>query len=509
MAAGEQAEGGTAPRISSGTSPLDQVLQGGWLRGGVYIVAGPPGTGKTTLGNQFAFAAAERGESAVYITLMAETHARMMLHLRTLAFFQPGQVGERVYYVSGTTVLKEEGLQGLLELMRRTVRERGARVLVIDGFTLVRERAESVLAQREFLHALGVLCGLTDCTALLLSTEVNKAADVEYAMVDGILALSAELHGLKATRGLEVIKFRGSGHLAGKHTFLIDEGGVRVYPRWEALHRQNPKAAPDPDTRLTFGIPRLDAMCLGGLVRRSSTLLFGSPGCGKTLLGLHFLAEGARRGEPALYFGFSENAPQLVRKGQSVGLLLAPLVEGGLLRIETRAPVETLPDAIAQEVMGMVRAHGSRRLFIDGLEPLVREALDPERATRFISAFLNALRDSDVTVVVTQQGNVLFGPELRPSIPGSEAVCDNILFLRYIERNGRLHRLLSILKMRDSDNDPSLREMVISSQGVEIREGFGALEATMSGQPHQGKKPRKRPSPPARKRGGRRPGGRR
>ncbi len=488
------------PRISTGTPYLDQILAGGWLRGGTYIVTGPPGTGKTTLANQFCFSVAERGECALFVTLLAETHARMMLHLRSLEFFRPDFVGTRVFYLSGTPVLKEKGPHGLLELLMRTVREKHIKVLVIDGFTLVREHAPSVLAQREFLQGLSVLCGLTDCTALLLSTEMNKAVDVEYAMVDGILALSAELLGLKAIRGLEVIKFRGSNNIPGRHTFLINERGLSIYPRWEAVYRKTPGVIPDSSVRLRFGVPSVDAMCQGGVVSYSSTLLLGSPGCGKTLLGLHFLAEGARNGEPGLYFGFAESGETLLRKTKSVGLDLEPYVERGLIRLESRAPVETLPDAMVQELMGMVSQHDYRRVFIDGLEPFAKEVIDPERTTRFLSALLNALRDKHITSIITEQTNTLFGPDLHSPIKGAEAIFDNLVFLRFVELNGRLRRLLSILKMRDSDNDPFLREFVISSKGLQVQEAYAALQGMLTGLPthrqHSAHEPPVPPEPP-------------
>ncbi|QRN96463.1 AAA family ATPase [Archangium violaceum] len=458
------------PRISSGTSYLDQILAGGWLCGGIYIVAGPPGAGKTMLGNQFCFSAADRGEAALYVTLLTETHSRMMLHLRSLAFFRSEYVGTRIYYLSGSVTLKDSGLSGLMELLTRTVREKRIKALVLDGFTLLHTYAKSPLELREFLQGLSVLCELTGCTTLLLSTEVNKAMDVEYAMVDGILALSAELLGLKAIRGLEVIKFRGSNNIPGKHTFLIDERGVNVYPRWEAVFRATPKAVPDSSVRLRLGIPSVDAMCQGGLITHSSTLLLGSPGAGKTILGLSFLAEGAARGERGLYFGFAESAETLIRKMKSVGLDLAPHVERGLLRLEVRAPVETLPDAMVQELMEHVSRHEYKRLFIDGLEPFSKESIDPERTPRFMSALLNALRAHHLTTLVTEQLHTLFGPDLRSPIQGAEATFDNVILLRLVELDGRLRRLLSILKMRDSDNDPFLREFVISDHGLQVRE---------------------------------------
>jgi circadian clock protein KaiC len=478
-----------APRISSGTPHLDAILAGGWLQGGVYILAGPPGAGKTTLGNQFCFSMAERGENTLYITLLAETHSRMMLHLGSMAFFRPEWVGSRVYYLSGTTPLNEEGPKGLMEMISRTVRERRIKALVLDGLSLVRERAESPNAMREFLHSLSVLCGLMDCTALLLSTEVNKATDVEYAMADGIIALSAELIGLKATRGLEVIKFRGSNNLPGRHTFLISEQGFLVYPRWEALHRKVSERVPDPDVRLHFGIPSLDAMCGGGLVFLSTTIVLGSPGSGKTLLGLHFLAEGTRRGEKGLYFGFAETGNELIRKCQSVGLDLAPLAQEGLLRLESRAPVETLPDAMAQELLQLVEQHGYQRVFLDGLEPFAKEAIDPERTTRFLTSLLNALRDRGVTTLITAQTNTLFGPELHSPIKGSEAICDNILFVRFAEMHGQLKRMLLVMKMRDSVNDPFLREFVITSHGVEVGDSFASIEGMLTGQPRHWDRP--------------------
>jgi circadian clock protein KaiC len=476
------------PRLPSSTPYLDQVLCGGWLQGGLYILAGSPGTGKTTLANQMCHHLAEAGVSSVYVSLLTETYARMLLHLRTLRFFHQEYVGTRIHYVSGASALKEGSAHALLELLFETVREKGARLLVIDGFPVVREQVRSQVAMREFLQALSVKAGLHGCTTFLLSTEPGTGMDVEHVMADGILALYAERVGLKATRELEMLKFRGSNHLAGRHNFSINENGVLVFPRYEVLNTRLSEKVADPDQRSRWGIPGLDEMCGGGLVTLSSTVIVGEPGSGKTLLGLHFLAEGARQGERGLYFGFSEGGLQLLRKATCVGLPLEALVASGTVRLESRAPVETLPDALAQEVVELVDAQHFRRLFLDGLGPIAREAIDPRRLPRFFSAFLSSLRDRGVTVLLAQQADGPLTTERRPSVEGVDVLCDNLLVLRFFERDGGLHRLLSVRKMRDSGNDSSQRELSISPQGVEVGPAYRAMETLLTRGP--GKPPR-------------------
>jgi circadian clock protein KaiC len=88
-------------RVSSGVPGLDTILNGGFLQGGIYLIMGAPGTGKTILSNQICSHHVAGGERALYVTLLAESHARMLAHLRTLSFFDSSVVADGLCWLSG------------------------------------------------------------------------------------------------------------------------------------------------------------------------------------------------------------------------------------------------------------------------------------------------------------------------------------------------------------------------------------------------------------------------
>ncbi|HZH78608.1 MAG TPA: ATPase domain-containing protein, partial [Archangium sp.] len=203
-------------RVPSGSAGLDTVLNGGWMHGGTYMVTGAPGTGKTILGNQLCFSHVANGGRAVFVTMLSESHGRMMTHLRQMDFFQREVIGQKLHYVSGYATLKAEGLDGLARLLYRAVREHQATVLVVDGLVAAQESAGSVLAFREFLHGLGVHNALAGCTTLVLTNQQENVADPQFAMVDGLLVLEIQSRGLRVVRTVEVTKLRGEAQLLGR-----------------------------------------------------------------------------------------------------------------------------------------------------------------------------------------------------------------------------------------------------------------------------------------------------
>jgi circadian clock protein KaiC len=255
------------PRVSTGIEGLDKVLHGGLLQGGTYIVVGMPGAGKTILGNQFCYHHVKQGGRVVYVTLLAETHSRMLAHLREMDFFSAEPLATALQYVSAYRTLVKEGLSGLLETLRKLIRDHRASLLVIDGLVSASHSAAgNELAFKEFIHELNTLVGVMGCTTLLL-TNGHGPDDVhpEHTMVDGLIELKDALLGVRSVRHLNVRKFRGSAHLRGEHTFVITQRGLTVYPRLEAQLGENATVPQEQPGQVPLGVPELDRMLAGGL----------------------------------------------------------------------------------------------------------------------------------------------------------------------------------------------------------------------------------------------------
>ena len=293
------------------------MLRTGFLRGGVYIVEGNPGAGKTILGNQVSFAHVAGGGRVVYLTLVAESHARMLGHMRSMTFENPTVIGDALYYLSGFSALLSGGLDGLLNLARETVQDHRATLLVLDGLATVQEMAGTPLAMRNFIQRFQLFLETAGCTALLLMRPEEATQTPIHTMVDGVVNLRDEMTQGYPTRYLSVQKFRGSGYLRGDHTYDITEAGITIYPRTEALYTAPQQIAGREREAMTFGASHLDAMIRGNLLSGSTTILYGAAGTGKTLLGMQFLHEGVRREQPGLYFGFYEQTAPSAHLGGS------------------------------------------------------------------------------------------------------------------------------------------------------------------------------------------------
>jgi circadian clock protein KaiC len=469
-------------RVPSGVPGLDTILRSGFPKGGIHILQGRPGTGKTTLANQVCYYHAAAGGLALYVTLLAESHARMLLHLGTMSFFDASHLPEQVSYISGLGVLDGEGLPGLVALLRREIAARKATVMVLDGLVAAEDRAASDTEFKKFIQELQAQAALHGCTVFLLTTAKGQAIPPEHTMVDGIIELTDVRFGSRTERGLFVNKLRGSDYLPGRHPFRITPEGLVVYPRVEAAFRQSTQPDETRPGRLSTGVDGLDAMLGGGGVPEATvTGLLGASGIGKTTLGLHFVGASSAA-EPGLFFGFYETPPRLLQQAGHIGLDLEGAVDRGEVEILWQPQGESLQDGLAHQLLDAVGRRGVRRLFLDGLGGFIEASVEPGRMSRFFSVLANELRARGVTTLYTMETRDLIGPGIEMPITGLSSIVENLIALRFLEYHARARRLMSVVKVRGSGFDPGLREFVITDgRGIALAGAFEGAEELLSG----------------------------
>ncbi|MFK0309752.1 ATPase domain-containing protein [Pseudomonas sp. NPDC090233] len=469
-------------RLLTGIEGLDALLRGGLIAGASYIVQGPPGAGKTILANQLAYGHVRSGGRVLVATLLSESHERLFQYLATLDFFDPALIGDQIQFVSAFDTLEQEGLDAVVKLLRQEIVRQQASLLIVDGVLNARVRAETTLDTKKFVSELQGHAAFAGCTVLLLTSARLDEGSPEHTMVDGVIELGEQLVGSRAVRHVQLRKTRGSGSLSGRHECLIDEAGMHVYPRIESLYSHPSQFGSATLSRVTTGVPALDEMLGGGLTAGSVSLLMGPSGIGKTSLGLAFLGA-ATCDAPALHFGFYETPARLRLKAASLGYDFTELERQGALQLCWQPTTEGLLDQVGARLLESVEQQGSKRVLIDSLGAFSRLAVDPARLNAFFRALAGELRARDVSVMLTWEMRDLFGSEITAPAPDLSSIVDNLMLMRFVELESQLRRMLSILKVRDSQHDPALHELLIDSQGISLCKAFKGACGVLSGTP--------------------------
>lgn len=498
--------------ISSGNSQFDQILGGGIPQSSLLMLIGAPGTGKTTLALQLCFKwqhqltnTPVRGTTrAIYFSLLSESHDKLISHAGQFSFFDAVELNKTVKFYSLSSQL-DKGSKETLNFIVKTIREEKAGLVVIDGFSALAEIFNNRSITRQFLFTLSSQLTILGATALVSIERSVVTGDIsggDLTVADGVISLNSRIDGAGEYFAMQVIKLRGMKRLLGLHSYAITEQGLEFFPRLEALVKNGltlkgktlnarlltpnnePKnlkgSLPQPNSttgeaRKTFGLPELERMLGGGLPAYSSTLVAGSVGVGKTLLGIHFLVQGVRVGEKGCYLGFYDSKDALYRKAHDFGMDLKKAHEDGMIELLIVPSFEIEPDQVMQQLRQIIEDKGISRLVVDGFSELERACRSTSRSYNFAAAFELYLKQYNVTVIYTHSISKIVGTDLDLSDTPFTSMAENLLLMRQGDYKNRQYRIISILKMRDSNYDRTIREFTVSDGG-----GIEVLEAAQS-----------------------------
>ena len=463
-------------RLLSGHEPLDTVLGGGLPANAISLIMGRPGSGKTILAQQYVFRNGQPGRPAVYFSTVSEPLEKIVRFGQSLDFFDVAAIGTSVYYEDLGATVNRDGLPGVAEHIARVVRERRPGVIVIDSFKALQAFAAGYGEFRKFLHELAGRLGAFPAASLWVGEYEDEeiASMAEFAVADAILALSVERTGQRESRFLQVKKLRGSGFRSGQHAYRLGASGLRLFPRLADVPDERDYSLGD--VRLSSGIAALDDMLAEGYWPGASTLIAGPSGTGKTLMGLHFIVNGARQGQPGVIASLQENPTQLARVLAGFGWSLnEPNVE-----MMYHSPVDVYIDEWVYELMALVDRTGARRVLIDSLADLRMAAGDEVRFREFVYSLVQRFSRQGVSVLMTFEIPHLFGAT-QLSDSAVSPLSDNVVMLSYVREKDELSRSMAVVKTRASRHDPAVRRFVIGSAGIVLEDGARPGQGGLTG----------------------------
>jgi circadian clock protein KaiC len=447
-------------RLLSGHEPLDKVLGGGLPANAISLIMGRPGSGKTILAQQYVFQNATPERPVIYFSTVSEPLEKIVRFGQSLSFFDRAAIGTSVFYEDLGGTVNQHGLTGVTEQISAAIKERRPGLIVIDSFKALHAFANDFAQFRRFLHELaGRLSAFPAASLWVGEYEDEEISSAEFAVADAIVALTTARTGLRSGRTLEVRKLRGSSFWSGVHAYRITPAGLRLFPRLADAPFE--ESYPQSDVRASSGIPALDEMLADGYWPGASTLLAGPTGSGKTLMGLHFIFTGVRRGEPGVIATLQENTTQLERVVHGFGWSLQePGVE-----VMYRSPVDIYLDEWAYDLLDVVKRTGARRILIDSLMDLRSGVADDTRFREFTYSLMQRFARQGVSAMLTFEIAALFGAE-RLSDDAVSPLSDNVVLLSYLRDQGVLRRTMTVIKTRASRHDPAIRQFVIGPQGI-------------------------------------------
>lgn len=471
-------------KLSSGVPGFDEILMGGFVPRRSYLLRGRPGTGKTALGMHFLTEGVKNNEKVLFIN-MGEPTEQVIANAEALGFdtknveFLDLSPDEKFFsdmeaydIFSPAEVERESVTSKIIEKIESLKPTR----VFLDPITQFRYLSTDEFQFRK--QALSFVRYLVDNGATLLFTSEFSAAepddDLQF-MCDGIINLDFFPEG----RSISISKFRGSGFRFGTHSMRITRQGVKIYPRLRPTITEKEFV----QETISSGVPEMDELLHGGIERGTATIISGPSGVGKTTLGIQFMKEAAGRGERSVVYTFEESVESLVNRCESINIPVKSMQKTGMLSVVQVEPLRYSPEEFAQIVRKEADDHDVKIVMIDSSSgySLSLRGEDPVSHLHSLTKYLTR---NGVTVILINEVDNISG-DLKITEIGISYLADNIIFLRYFEKEGEMRKSIGVLKKRLTDFEKTLREIKITEYGIKVGKPLTDIRGILGGTPEQ------------------------
>ncbi|MFC7132376.1 MULTISPECIES: ATPase domain-containing protein [Salinibaculum] len=475
--------------ITSGISELDELLNGGYVRGRTYLVQGGSGTGKSLLGQHFLRAGLNAGGTVVYIH-GEESRQDILLNAALLSI--DIQDAEFLDIGPGTDFFAEDKSYNLIEAtevqserftadIKHVIEEVDPARILIDPITQLQYVERDEYQYRKRLQSLVRFLRDRQVTTVATRTatrdrETSTTYDDIESLSDGIIDLYLDGN----ERRVAVPKHRGLGQKDGTHGLEIRAGGIEVYPQIVPEHDNRTF---DPKLIAT-GYDAFDDLLGGGIERGTVSFISGPTGVGKSTTGAQILTGVVENGGTALGYVFEESIDQFVHRSESLGFPISDMQERGAVRLTETEPLVRSAEEFDQHILNQADEHEPDAVFIDGLSGYkISLQGGDQRLVHRLHGLTRVLKNRGIAVIITDEADRLTGiPEGTST--NTSYIADNIVFLSYVEVDGEMDRAIGVIKKRLGDFDSRFhRFSILSGEGLVIEEPFDNVQGIMQGAP--------------------------
>jgi circadian clock protein KaiC len=476
-------------RLVSGIPGFDELMGGGIPEFSFNLIAGTPGSGKTTLAHQMMFSMAHPECRAIFFTVLGEPPLKMLRYQQQFGFFDFDKLDTSIRFVNLAADMVDGDFDRVLARISDEVEEFEPSLVFVDSFRSVVHSARAdhhgAADLQHFIQQLGMQMTSWQATTFLIGEYLQPEVESGpvFTVADGILWMSQLVRGDSMVRKMQVVKMRGGSQKLGVHTFRMDDSGIHVFPRAVLQGPEAERPHYGADERLSLGVPALDEMMGGGVPAGYSVLVVGPSGSGKTILTTEFLAEGARLGETGVIAAFEKSPNQLLSHK------LNTLVEAGSVSVINTRTLDLSIDEILHDLVTMIKEKKARRVVIDSLSgfEMALSSIFRDNFRESLYRLVAVLTGMGATVLMTAELEDRY-EMLRFSSYGNAFLADAIIMQRYVELEGQLRRVVSVVKVRGSQHSKDVRFFDIQGDEMMVGSRLAQYSGILSGQPVRGRR---------------------